>query len=39
MAAHMAFGEKHGSSLRGGNALEPTSTATSIRLGTRARSA
>jgi hypothetical protein len=33
MAAHMAFGEKHGAAIRGGNALEPTSAATSIRLG------
>lgn len=31
MAAHQAFGEKHGTSLRGGNALQPTATATSIR--------
>ncbi len=33
MAAHMAFGEKHGGVIRGGNALEGTSTATSVRLG------
>jgi hypothetical protein len=31
MAAHGAFGEQHGASLSGGNALQPTSTATSIR--------
>ena len=31
MAEHMAFGEKHGKSLRGGNALQPQATATSIR--------
>lgn len=30
-SAHEAFGAAHGSSLRGGNALQPTSTATSIR--------
>jgi len=29
--AHNAFGGKHGAALRGGNALQPTSTATSIR--------
>ena len=28
---HNKFGEKHGTSLRGGNALESTMTATSIR--------
>jgi len=28
---HMAFGEKNGASLRGGNALHPTSSATSLR--------
>jgi hypothetical protein len=28
---HNKFGEKHGASLRGGNALEPAMTATSIR--------
>jgi hypothetical protein len=28
---HNAFGEKHGPSLRGGNALQPVGTATSIR--------
>lgn len=33
MDAHMKFGEKHGAVLRGGNALESTSTATSIRRG------
>jgi len=31
MAGHGAFGEANGAALRGGNALEPTSTATSIR--------
>jgi len=31
MDGHNRFGEKHGASLRGGNALEPTMTATSIR--------
>ena len=31
MAAHAEFGEKHAKSLRGGNALQPTSTATTIR--------
>jgi hypothetical protein len=31
MAEHTAFGEANGSALRGGNALAPTSTATSIR--------
>ena len=31
MEGHRVFGEKNGSSLRGGNALEPSSTATSIR--------
>jgi hypothetical protein len=33
MQAHREFGEKHGPALRGGNALQPTSTATSIRDG------
>lgn len=33
MDAHMQFGEKHGASIRGGNALEATSTATTIRKG------
>jgi hypothetical protein len=33
MDGHMAFGEKHGAVIRGGNALESTSTATSIRKG------
>jgi len=33
LAAHQAFGEKHKAALRGGQALEPTSTATSIRDG------
>jgi hypothetical protein len=32
MAGHQAFGQKHSASLRGGNALQPTATATSIRL-------
>jgi hypothetical protein len=32
-AEHNSFGEKHGASLRGGNALEPSMTATSIRKG------
>ncbi len=31
MDGHMKFGEKHGPALRGGNALEPTMSATSIR--------
>jgi hypothetical protein len=31
MAGHMAFGEKHAKALRGGNALQPTVTATSVR--------
>ncbi len=31
MAGHQAFGEKHSKSLRGGNALQPTASATSIR--------
>ncbi|HWB67858.1 MAG TPA: YciI family protein [Mycobacteriales bacterium] len=31
MKEHVAFGEQHAASLRGGNALEPTSTATTIR--------
>ena len=31
MAGHQAFGEKHEKALRGGNALQPTATATSIR--------
>jgi hypothetical protein len=31
MDGHSKFGEKHGSALRGGAALEPTMTATSIR--------
>jgi hypothetical protein len=30
-AEHNDFGKKHGASLRGGNALEPSMTATSIR--------
>jgi hypothetical protein len=30
---HMAFGEANGKALVGGNALQPTSTATSIRKG------
>ncbi len=33
LAAHKAFGEKYGSFLRGGHALQPTSTATTIRDG------
>jgi hypothetical protein len=33
MDAHMKFGEKHGAVLKGGHALESTSTATSIRKG------
>jgi hypothetical protein len=33
MRAHREFGEKHGAALRGGNALQPSSTATSIRDG------
>lgn len=31
MQRHGAFGEKHGSAIRGGNALQPTGTATSLR--------
>jgi hypothetical protein len=31
MKEHMAFGEKHKGALRGGNALQPSTTATSIR--------
>jgi hypothetical protein len=31
MAEHAAFGERNGSGLVGGNTLQPTSTATSIR--------
>ena len=31
MDGHTAFGDKHGSSIRGGNALQPAGTATSIR--------
>lgn len=33
MKAHTEFAEKYGSALRGGNALQPTSTATTIRDG------
>lgn len=32
MDGHNAFGEAHGASLRGGNALQAASTATSIRI-------
>lgn len=31
MADHQAFGEKHKGAIRGGNALQPTASATSIR--------
>jgi hypothetical protein len=31
MAGHNEFGERNGTSLRGGNALQPTTTATSLR--------
>ena len=31
LAAHQAFGERHRDSLQGGNALQPQSTATTIR--------
>ena len=31
MAGHREFGEKYHASIRGGNALQPTSTATSVR--------
>jgi hypothetical protein len=31
MKGHMAFGERNAAVLRGGNALQPTSTATTIR--------
>jgi hypothetical protein len=38
MKGHMAFGDKHQAVLRGGNALQPTATATSVRLdGDRSR--
>ena len=33
LQAHREFAEKHGSALRGGNALQPTGTATTIRDG------
>lgn len=33
MAAHQKFGTDNGKALRGGNALQPTGTATSIRAG------
>lgn len=31
MADHQAFGEKHKAAIKGGNALQPTASATSIR--------
>ena len=31
MKGHMRFGEEHGAKIAGGNALQPVSTATSIR--------
>ena len=31
MEGHQAFGEKHGAAIRGGNALQPSGTSTSIR--------
>lgn len=31
MAGHRAFGEAHHAAIRGGNALQPTETATSVR--------
>ncbi|MGH9096496.1 MAG: YciI family protein, partial [Acidimicrobiales bacterium] len=31
MKEHVVFGERNAASLRGGNALQPTSTATSLR--------
>ena len=31
MNGHEAFGARHGASIRGGNALQPSSTATSLR--------
>ena len=31
MAGHIRFGEKNGAALRGGNALQPAGTATTIR--------
>jgi len=31
MAGHQTFGTKHGAAIRGGNALQSTSTATSVR--------
>jgi hypothetical protein len=31
LAGHQAFSEKHGTSIRGGEALQPTATATCIR--------
>lgn len=32
MAGYMAFGEEHGGIIQGGEALEPTSAATSVRV-------
>ena len=31
MKGHAKFGERHGHEIRGGNALQPTSTATTVR--------
>ena len=31
LAGHGAFAEKHGTSIRGGHALQPTATATCVR--------
>ena len=31
MDGHRAFGDKHGAAIRGGNALQPSSTSTTIR--------
>jgi hypothetical protein len=31
MEGHRVFGEKHGAAIRGGNALQPPATATSVR--------
>ena len=31
MSGHVRFGQEHGAALRGGNALQPSGTATSVR--------
>ena len=33
MKGHQVFGERNAAAIRGGNALQPTATATSVRLG------